>query len=321
MHSNNWLTPALRGLAMGLLGVAAASAHSFDTRPDVPAPTASLTDASHRHDHHAQRHPLTADQRPPLPSSRDHLRKDHSQPVARAARVACDASVFTSASGAALVSAVKNATPECLNDLFSLSGAVGAQVFPESKMITIANAMASDAGSYAGNNNDRMMQLTRYDTEFRAWLVCFASNNGNTASCGGTPPQPTTSIFADGFEGDAPSPPEIGECPRADENRLDNGCKISHLSAAHAGARVWLSVYMPAGVTELQIRMRGGTGDADIFHRAGSWPNDSTYDHASTQPGNEETLTIPQPASGWNYLMLKPKSASFESVEVSTHWH
>lgn len=160
-----------------------------------------------------------------------------------------------------------------------------------------------------------------YDTEFRAWLVCFAGNNGNTANCGGDTPQPPAPLFADGFEGDDQEPPEIGECPLAAEGRLDNDCKIGNLSAAHSGARVWLSVYIPAGVTELRIRMSGGSGDGDLYYRAGNWPGDSTYDLSSTQPGNEEALTVPQPASGWSYLMLKPKSASFAGVEVSAHWH
>ena len=26
------------------------------------------------------------------------------------------------------------------------------------------------------------------------------------------------------------------------------------------------------------------------------------------------------PAAGWHYLMLKPKSSSFENVEASSHW-
>lgn len=767
-----------------VLGIGTAGARVATTH-HVPPPAASLADASHRHEHTAQRQPLTADQRPPLPSSRDHLRKDFSHAAAPRAKAACDVSAFASASGAALVSVVKGATPECINDLFSISGAVGAQVFPEAKMITIAHAIASDAGSYAGNNSARMLQLilflragyfiqwyneevgdygvalsnairpaldafaanphfvdvndthgeilaefvtlidsagenasqigtvrgildrygtshhgywymkvavnnvftvlfrghyidqfradvqvapgsalidslvsfvannkaadvgsdreymlqnagselarflnpgpwygypntfhttlhpkvksvldqfvmgghgsgiyvrmagvidyfdnahcayfglctfaedleamvlppahartcsptlrvrsqalssaqldwvcntiaqeeiffhgkigtsasspvaddyneqlemvifhsssdyenyagtlfgidtnnggmylegdpsvvgnqarfiayraewlpsfdvwnlaheyvhyldgrfiwhgpfwsypmdapysgvwffegfgeymaytfrnltytaavqeagnpdrftfaqildteystdyartyqwgylavrfmferhlndinamiaitrqgqystgyrtwldairTGYNAEFRQWLICFAANNGDTSSCGGTAPQPQAPVFSDDFEGDDPAPPEIGECPGAAQDQLDNGCKISGLAAARPADREWLTVLIPAGVSELRIDMFGGTGDADIYHRFDDWPGGDIHDHASTRPGNEETLTISQPASGWHYLMLKPKSDAFQGVEVSAHWH
>ena len=59
---------------------------------------------------------------------------------------------------------------------------------------------------------------------------------------------------------------------------------------------------------------------ADRLIRAGDWPNDTTYDIASEQPGNVETITVNSPASGWNFIMLKPKTASFDGVEVSAEW-
>ncbi len=101
--------------------------------------------------------------RPPLFSSRDHLRVDRSQarPVL-AGILACDTSVYANSSGQALVNAVKNSQMDCLWDLYSISGGQGASIFPEAKMVTIASAMGSDAIYYPGNNSQQMLQLITF---------------------------------------------------------------------------------------------------------------------------------------------------------------
>ena len=156
---------SLRRLASALCLVAVAAPTLAATRTDtsIPPPTASLSASIDHAKAHAQREALTPDRLPPLLSSREHLRRDHSQPaIAKAGLAACDATIFANASGSALVTAVKSATTECINDLFSVSGAQGALIFPEAKMVTIANAVYADAGSYAGNNGGKMLQLIMF---------------------------------------------------------------------------------------------------------------------------------------------------------------
>ena len=156
-----------------------------------------------------------------------------------------------------------------------------------------------------------------YNAEFRAWVVCFAAGNGDTSDCGGTPPQGDV-IFANGFDG-AP-PVELPECAQAADGRLDNGCRISGLAAPREVDRVWLTILVPAGVGSLTFTTSGGSGDADLYHKAGGWPDTGDYDHASTLPGNDETITVTNPTPGWHYLMLKPKSAAFADVTISATW-
>jgi microbial collagenase len=181
----------------------------------------------------------------------------------------------------------------------------------------IANLFAvTRVGSYnPGYTNWLNPIRTTYNAEFREWLVCFAGNNGDTSSCGGPPGD---SIFSDDFDGDAPPP--IQECTNADVRQLDNGCKRSGLAIATSNNRLYLLAFLPAGRSNLTFTMSGGTGDADLYHRAGNWPSDSTYDGSSVNAGNAETITIAAPAAGWHYLMLKPKTTSFEGVEVSASW-
>jgi microbial collagenase len=155
---------------------------------------------------------------------------------------------------------------------------------------------------------------TAYNTEFRAWLVCFAANNGNTTTCNGGQPD---LIFEDDFGTDAGAVPE---CTSSNAGQLDNGCKRSNLSAAAAQDRVYLTLFVPAGKTNLRFAMSGGSGDADIYVRAGNWPTDTVFDQAPRLVGNDETVTIASPATGWHYVMLKPRTSSFSGVQVAAAW-
>ncbi|HET9049901.1 MAG TPA: M9 family metallopeptidase [Chiayiivirga sp.] len=161
-----------------------------------------------------------------------------------------------------------------------------------------------------------------YNAEFRAWVVCFRDGNGDTSACGGEVPPLPDPIFDDGFEGDAGTvpPTDLPECADSANGRLDNDCKISALSAPRPVDREWLTILVPAGTSAITITTQGGTGDADLYHKAGGWPSDTVFDHSSNTVGNAETLSIQNPAAGWHYLMLKPKSDAFDAVEASAHW-
>lgn len=173
-------------------------------------------------------------------------------------------------------------------------------------------------GTYVPGYGNWLTPLrSSYNAEFRAWVACFAAGNGNTAACGGTSPQ-VDAIFANGFDGAMPV--ELPECAQAADGRLDNGCRISGLAAAREVDRVWLTILVPAGKSSLTFTMSGGSGDADIYEKAGGWPDATSHDHASTLPGNDETITVSSPAAGWHYLMLKPKSTSFAGVTVAAAW-
>ncbi|WP_223755107.1 M9 family metallopeptidase [Myxococcus sp. RHSTA-1-4] len=81
------------------------------------------------------------------------------RPPSRALLAACDTAAFASASGGSLVTLVKGSTVECVNSLFGVTGSRAAQVFAESKMVTIANALTTDARAYTGSNTSGTLQL------------------------------------------------------------------------------------------------------------------------------------------------------------------
>lgn len=121
---------------------------------------------------HQQERPLTAAQRAPISSSREHLHADYDRPqttttrartmsrLAASGAAACDPNAFASATGSALVTLIRSSDVDsCVNTLFSLTGATAGQVFNEAKMVTVADALRGDAATYAGNNAAGTLQL------------------------------------------------------------------------------------------------------------------------------------------------------------------
>jgi microbial collagenase len=82
--------------------------------------------------------------------------------TANAALAACDLGLFANSSGAALVTAVKSSTSDCINSLFSVSGGNAGAIFSESKMVTIADAFRNAAAAYNGTNSGSTLQMVMF---------------------------------------------------------------------------------------------------------------------------------------------------------------
>ncbi len=148
-----------------------------------------------------------------------------------------------------------------------------------------------------------------YDAEFRTWVECFASHAGSTSM------SDCDSLFANSFEARV-----VPECTLSDVRQLENGCKRSNLSAANSGEFISLFTYVPAGRSSVSVTMSGGTGDAELYVRAGMWPTDTEFDGAPRLIGNEESVTLINPVLGWHYIILKPRTNAFTGVEVVVDW-
>ena len=95
------------------------------------------------------------------PSFKARMRKGMSLAQAAAAAT-CDPNSFQSLSGTALVSAVKAATPDCVNQLFNLTGTPAYNTFREAQMVTVANAFGASATGYNGTNAGSTLQLVLF---------------------------------------------------------------------------------------------------------------------------------------------------------------
>jgi hypothetical protein len=69
-------------------------------------------------------------------------------------------------------------------------------------------------------------------------------------------------------------------------------------------SQTFYKVTIPSGLASLQIRISGGTGDCDLYVRFRSQPTLSLWDYFPGLDGNDETVTIPNPAAGEWHIML-----------------
>lgn len=78
-----------------------------------------------------------------------------------------------------------------------------------------------------------------------------------------------------------------------------------------------LKIEVPAGATHLLISSSGGTGDADLYVKFGTIPTSlASSDGHSTEPGNFESVSIPNPQPGPWYVQVFPR-ASFSGVTLT----
>lgn len=95
---------------------------------------------------------------------------------------------------------------------------------------------------------------------------------------------------------------------------LSNGVAVSGISAS-TGAWKHYKIAVPASQTKLDIVMSGGSGDGDLYVKRGSQPTSSSYDYRPYLNGNNETVSVTNPASGDWYISIYAYS-SFSSVTL-----
>ena len=91
-------------------------------------------------------------------------------------------------------------------------------------------------------------------------------------------------------------------------NVLEDGQALTGLSGS-ASSQTFYTMEVPTGATNVTFTMSGGTGDADLYVRAGSAPTTSTYDCRPYKGGNNEVCSIDNPTAGTYHVMLNGYSA------------
>ncbi len=94
------------------------------------------------------------------------------------------------------------------------------------------------------------------------------------------------------------------EKPVEDVTKLTPGVPVTDL-AGQAGSQRYFSIEVPDKTQMLEIKMSGGFGDADMYVRKGALPTGSEYDYRPNVTGNNETVTIKEPAAGIWYIMIR----------------
>ncbi|MFC3647251.1 S8 family serine peptidase [Planctobacterium marinum] len=87
------------------------------------------------------------------------------------------------------------------------------------------------------------------------------------------------------------------------ETELTNGVAVTGLSGSTNDEQVF-TLDVPAGATDLEFTMSGGSGDADLYVSFGSEPGTSSYDCRSWNSGNSESCTISNVQTGTYYVKV-----------------
>ncbi|RKG78374.1 hypothetical protein D7W82_32490 [Corallococcus sp. CA049B] len=85
---------------------------------------------------------------------------------------------------------------------------------------------------------------------------------------------------------------------------LTNNVPVTGLSGTQGSYRYW-TLTVPAGKTSLLVQTMFGTGDADLYVRQGSKPEDFVYDCRPLTGGNTESCLINSPVAGVYHVMIK----------------
>jgi len=90
---------------------------------------------------------------------------------------------------------------------------------------------------------------------------------------------------------------------------LCSGTVIALPSVATGGVSSTYTLAVPAGKTSVVFTISGGTGDADLYVKAGNAPTTTSYTCRPYLSGNAETCTISAPAAGTYYVNVRAYSA------------
>ena len=94
------------------------------------------------------------------------------------------------------------------------------------------------------------------------------------------------------------------EKPVEDVKRLTQGVPVTDLSGK-AGSQQFFSIEVPSSVQTFEIKMSGGTGDADLYVRKGELPTTSAYDYRPYLTGSNEQVTITKSTAGTWYILVR----------------
>lgn len=96
---------------------------------------------------------------------------------------------------------------------------------------------------------------------------------------------------------------------------LTTDVAVTNLSGS-ANSLLYYRFVVPAGATNLRFTTSGGSGNVNLYARAGSGPTTTTFDAQSSNAGNSETLTVATPASGVWFVLLHG-AASYSGVSLT----
>jgi len=100
---------------------------------------------------------------------------------------------------------------------------------------------------------------------------------------------------------------------------LTSGVPVTGLGGG-ADQQKLFAITVPAGQPVLRVQLSGdgGTGDADLYVRAGAAPTPTTFDCSSENGGNNERCTFYHPAAATYFVMVRPRFGYSNATLIAT---
>jgi serine protease len=191
-----------------------------------------------------------------------------------------------------------------------VTGVSGASGSTQYWTITVPSGATSLTIATSGGTGDVDMYVRRGSQPTTSTYDCRPYRAGNAESCSFTNPQAGTwHVMLRGYSAYSgvtlTGSYTVGG---GGGNALQNGVPVTGLAGAASNERRF-TIEVPAGRSQLQIQMSGGTGDADLYVRRGSQPTTAAYDCRPYRTGNSETCTFSSPAAGTWHVLVRGYSA------------
>jgi PKD repeat protein len=160
-----------------------------------------------------------------------------------------------------------------------------------------------DYAAYKSTMVDTWINNRTYDNAFKAWLPSVTSSGCVTDNT--RPPSPIEPLNLDDVQGT--DQVGINACfsgAAREGNTIVPGVAVCLKDADNNGF-VSLGLSVKSGVVaDMQITLRNGSGNADMQHKAGGHPTDTSFDYSVSTAGANETILVKNVKAGWNYIRV-----------------
>ena len=211
-------------------------------------------------------------------------------------------------------------TPLQNNVGVAISGATGSATY---YYIDVPVNAASLGINLAGGSGDADIYVSQGQKPTTTSYQCRPYQNGNNESCNFTTPTAGRwYVMVQGYNNYAnaqltASDNLNGGESCTDANCLTNGVPVTNLSGATATEKLY-KIVVPAN-SQLNIATSGGTGDVDLYVKAGTTPTTTSYDCRPYKNGNNESCSITVTQAGTYHVMLRAYS-SYSGLQLSASY-
>ena len=100
---------------------------------------------------------------------------------------------------------------------------------------------------------------------------------------------------------------------------IEKGVPVTGINGS-SGSKVYYSVTIPEGATDVTFTLSGGTGDADLYVRRANAPTDSLYDCRPYKSGNNEVCAFPSSGTEATWYVMIKGFTSYTNTSLSVTW-